>query len=180
MHSSRRLGQRAALAIASLALAGCASTNVSSYVARGTDFSQYQTYRWEVTGRFETGDPRLDNNPFFQERVQATAERQLAAKGFEKVTSGASELVLHYHASVEQKLNVNDADAQNGFCTDCEPYVYDAGTLVIDFVDARTNRLIWRGWAEGSVDGVIDNQQWMEERIDRAVARILEALPRRL
>jgi hypothetical protein len=58
--------------------------------------------------------------------------------------------------------------------------VYDAGTLLIDLVDARTNRLVWRGWAEGSVDGVIDNQEWMEARIDEAVTRILERLPRRL
>jgi len=40
--------------------------------------------------------------------------------------------------------------------------------------------LIWRGWAEGSIEGVIDNQTWMESRIDEAVAKILERLPRNL
>ena len=47
-------------------------------------------------------------------------------------------------------------------------------------VGTRTNKLVWRGWAEGSVDGVIDNQEWMEARIDDAVAQILQRLPRRL
>ena len=58
--------------------------------------------------------------------------------------------------------------------------VYDAGTLVIDLVDARTKTLVWRGWAEGSLEGVIDNQASMEAHIDRAVARVLQQLPPRL
>jgi hypothetical protein len=57
---------------------------------------------------------------------------------------------------------------------------YEAGTLVIDVVDARTNRLIWRGWAENTMDGAIDNQDWMEKTIDHAVARIFTQLPRNL
>jgi hypothetical protein len=61
----------------------------------------------------------------------------------------------------------------------CKPFVFDAGTLVIDLVDAGTNKLLWRGWVEASLDSVVDNQHWMEEQIDEAVARILERLPRR-
>ena len=175
----RVLGQLASLAIVALS-AACASTGVNSYVERGVDFASYQTYRWDVPDRLATGDPRLDNNPFFQERVMAAVDRELATRGFEKVASGESEVILHYHASVEQQLDVNTSHADNGFCTDCEPYIYDRGTLVIDFVDPKTEKLIWRGWAEGSVDGVIDNQKLMEERIDSAVARILDRLPRRL
>jgi hypothetical protein len=39
---------------------------------------------------------------------------------------------------------------------------------------------VWRGWAEDSFDGVVENQDWMEAEIDEAVARILETLPRGL
>ena len=63
---------------------------------------------------------------------------------------------------------------------DCRPYVYEKGTLFVDLVDPRTNQLVWRGWAEGSIDGVIDHQQWMEARVDEAVTQILARLPRRL
>jgi hypothetical protein len=31
--------------------------------------------------------------------------------------------------------------------------VYETGALLIDFVDARTDKLVWRGWAEDGVDG---------------------------
>jgi hypothetical protein len=104
------------------------------------------------------------------------------ARGFEKATSGTPDLLLHYHASVTQRIDVNAIDRQYGYCNsdDCQPYVYEAGTLTIDVVDARANRLVWRGWAEGTVDGVIDNQGWLEQRIDDAVARILARLPRQL
>ena len=123
-----------------------------------------------------TGDPRFDNNRFFQERVEAAVELQLAARGFEK--AGATpDLLVRYYASVDQQVNADGADRPFVACEDCRPFVFDAGTIVVDLIDARTKRLVWRGWEEGSIDGVIDNQQWMEKRIDQAVARIIEQLP---
>ena len=47
----------------------------------------------------------------------------------------------------------------------------------IDLVDRRTNRLVWRGWAAGSIEGLIDDQAWLEKRIDETVARIMLRLP---
>jgi Domain of unknown function (DUF4136) len=180
MYSPSRLVRFAVLALSAVALASCASMNVSSYVARGTDLGRYHTYAWGPAAATSTGDPRLDSNPFFEERVQADVEKQLAARGFEKTSSGAPELWLHYHASVTQRVDANSADQKYGYCNECQPYVYDAGTLVVDLVDARTNQLVWRGWAEDSLDGVIDNQRLLETRVDNAVARIMQRLPPRL
>jgi hypothetical protein len=166
-----------AAAAAALALAGCATMNVSSYVDRRVDFTQFKTYAWEPRVDLATGDPRLDNNPFFHDRVRADVERQLAGRGFEKASSGAPDLVLHYHASVRQRLDLSGVDQRYGTCDDCWAVVFDAGTLTLDMVDARSNRLIWRGWAERSIDGPVDDQELFEQRIDRAVQRIIERLP---
>jgi hypothetical protein len=114
-----------------------------------------------------TGDPRLDNNRFFHERIQTDVENGLNARGFEKTTAGSPDVLIHYHASVTQTFNANGADQPYVTCDDCEPYVYDAGTIVVDLVDARTRRLVWRGWAEGaltapsmtSVDGKADRRR---------------------
>jgi hypothetical protein len=157
--------------------------NVSSYLERGADFTRYRTYSWGPADALDTGDPRLDNNPFFHERIQADVEKQLATRGFEKTASGVPDLLVHYHASISQRVDVNGVDRESGYCGDsdnCRPYVYEAGTLLIDFVDARTDKVVWRGWAEDTVDGVIDNQQLMEQKVDKAVTRILQRLPRRL
>ena len=171
-----------ALMLAAFALTSCASIKVKSFVERGADFARYRTYNWAATDGLETGDPRLDNNPFFLERVQADVEKELAARGFEKTATGA-DLLIHFHASVSQQIEINSIDAESGNCagTDtCRPFVYDAGTLMLDLIDTRTDKLVWRGWAEDSMDGAIDNQRLMEQEIDRAVTKILERLPRRL
>jgi hypothetical protein len=179
MESSRRLEFFAALTICVLALPGCAARSVNSYIERGTDPSVYKRYGWGPAEQASTGDPRLDNNQIFRDRVQAAVEKQLATKGLEKATSELPDLLVHYHVSIEQQIDLRQTD-QSTPCPDCRPFVYDAGTLVIDLVEARTNRLIWRGWSEENVGGVIDNQRWMEERIDQTVTQILKRFPSRV
>ncbi len=99
-------------------------------------------------------------------------------RGFEK--SDSPDMLIHYHASVSQEIHViHDEDSQQSSEAGI-PEVYDAGTLLIDLVDASSHRLLWRAWAEDSFDGVIDNQAWMEQKIDQAVARILAQLPQGL
>jgi hypothetical protein len=166
-----------AVAWATLALAGCATMRVGSFVERGTNFTVYRTYAWASDAQLATGDPRLDNNEFFQARLQAAVEKGLSARGLEKAESGQPDFVLHYHASVTQKVDAGGVDDQYGYCEDCGPSVFDAGTLTLDVVDARTNKLAWRGWAESTFDGVVDNQGWLERRIDEAVGRILQTFP---
>jgi len=178
MTPSRLAGSLLAV-LAALTVAGCASMNTGSFVMRGVDFSAYRTYNWGPAETMATGDPRLDNNRFFHERVQEDVEKHLAIRGFEKRTAGTPDLVLHYHASIDQEIDTSGMDQQYG-CDDCRPFVYDAGTLTLDLVDTRTNKLIWRGWAERSIGGAIDKQEWMERQVDEAVTRILEKLPRRL
>lgn len=171
-----RLAPLFGVAIAALTVTGCAAMRVNSFIERGTNFTVYRTYEWAPADQLATGDPRLDNNEFFQERVQAAVEKGLAARGLEKAAS-APDFVLHYHASVTQRVDTAGVDRKYGYCEDCTPSVFDAGTLTLDIVDARTKRLVWRGWAESTFDGVVDNQEWLEQKIDEAVAQILGRLP---
>jgi hypothetical protein len=181
MHRLTRFAQIGAVVISGFVAAGCGGMTVNSYAERDVDFTQYRTFTWGPPEQRTTGDPRLDNNPFFHERVQRDVERQLARRGYVRVSEGETDLTIHYHASLTQEVDVNGADRDAGYCREgnCQPYVYEAGTLLFDLVDARTSRVVWRGWAEGSVDGVVNNQEWMEEKIDEVVARIFEKCPRR-
>ena len=159
--------------------AGCALKEVSSFTARGVDIRQYQTYRWADGDQPATGDSRLDNNQLFRAQVQRAIDRELAAHRFQQDASGAADLIVRYHAQAAQRLETTDRD-WNGARQGSEPSLYEAGTLVIDLVDARTSTLVWRGWAQGSIDGAIDDQTWLDELVDRAVTRILERLPTRI
>jgi len=175
-----RLALSVVVGVLAAAAASCASMRVSSYLAKDADLARYHSYTWAPSDRLSTGDPRLDNNPFFQERLQSSVDRQLGARGFAREAVTSPDLVVHYHASVSQELDVNNTDREFGHCDagDCRPLLYEAGTIVVDLVDARTNKLVWRGWANDSIDGVIDNQDWLEDKIDQAVNRIMQQLPR--
>lgn len=174
------LARLSAFALAAATLSACATIAVRSFEEPGTNVAKYRTFDWIPSAMRETGDPRLDNNRFFHERIQTDIEKQLVSRGFEKDAEGTPELLVHYHASVTQKINPNGADQPNVNCQDCEPYVFDAGTVVVDLVDFRTGRLVWRGWADDVMDGAIDNQSWMEKRLDEAIQRIFGQLPPRL
>jgi hypothetical protein len=154
--------------------------NVSSHIERGVNFQQYRTYDWGPADALPIGDPRLDNNPFFHDYLQGSVEKQLAAKGLVRSTSGDADLLLHYHASVNHRFEVHGVDRQNGYCyADCEPQVieYEQGTLVLDVVDAETKKVVWRGWAQDSVEGIIDNQERLERQIGEAVTRMMRRFP---
>jgi hypothetical protein len=180
MRPSRTLLFTSALLATSL-LVACAPLSVHSTTGRNVDFKAYKTYRWADDGPRTTGDPRVDGNPFFEGRLVSAAEKELATRGYEK-TDGAADLVLHYHVNFREQFDIADRDASyTRACTDCfVSSVYQAGTIVLDLVDARTNTLVWRSWAEGSMDGAIDNQRFMEERIDAAVKKIVATVPPRL
>ena len=167
-----------------VAAASCAPITTNAYLRRGAAMTSYETYGWGPTDALSVGDPRLDNNEIFDARVRAQVEAALDRRGLEQVTGlGMPDLLVHYHASVTQTIDVRVLDRgyeSHQEVHDRAPLVYDAGTLMIDLVDTQTNQLVWRGWAESAIDGVIDNQAWMEQRIDKAVDRIFLRLPMRM
>jgi Domain of unknown function (DUF4136) len=171
--------------MAALTVYGCATTmNVSSHVEPSVDFAQFRTYDWGPADALPTGDPRLDKDPFFKDHLQGAVEKALATKGLGWSTPGMADLLIHYHANISERIDVDRMDRERGYCTaeGCSPPVvsYEAGTLVLDIIDARTNRLIWRGWAQGSVKDMLDNQDTMARQIDEAVTRMFARFPRPL
>ena len=180
---TRRLLGVAGITVAAFALAGCATMRVSSHVERGRDFSQYRTFDWGPADALPTGDPRLDKDPFFLDHVEGAIEKQMAARGFGRSAASATpDVRIHYHASIDQRIALDEVDRRYGDCysNDCGPRVthYEAGTLVVDIVDARTNTLVWRGWAQNSVEGVLGNRDRLARTIDEGVTRMFLRLPR--
>jgi hypothetical protein len=156
--------------------AGCAATLTRSYVFPGVDLRAYHSYAWESADSLSTGDARLDNNVLFAARVRASVDRELAQRGFERTESANPQLLVHFHATIEQRVDPPMRD-QSTHIVDDPPMVYETGTLFIDFVDARRGGLVWRGWAEGALDDAIDHQALLYARVDAAVQQILRQLP---
>ena len=178
----QRLLSWAVTGLAVLISIGCsAPIRVSAHREREADFTQYRTFAWAPADALPTGDPRLDNNPFFHDYFEGAVEKQLVGRGFEQAESGTADLLLHYHANVRQRFYVGATDSDSPYCsgTDCDGRIteYEAGTLVLDMIDGSTNKLVWRGWAQTSVDGVIENQDRMRDHVADAVARMMRLYP---
>jgi hypothetical protein len=166
----------AAAALLMAASAACAPMTVSSHVEHGLDVTRYRTFEWGVADALPVGDPRLENNPFFRDHLEGAVEKQLAARG---LTHSAThpDLLIHYHASIDHRIEI-DHTVSPRYCptVDCggPPVIgFEAGTLILDFMDADTNRLIWRGWAQHAIDDELENQDHMVKKIDEAVTRML-------
>jgi hypothetical protein len=164
------------VAITALLVAGCASMRVGTYASRDTDFSRYRTYAWAQADAQPIGDARLEHNPIFVDYLQGAVERGLRNDGLLLVPpSTHPDLLVHFHGSVRQVLDVATASRghEHGVSEDVEIIDYDEGTLIVDMVDARTDRLVWRGWAIDSLNGIVDSQDRMEQKVNEAVAKML-------
>jgi hypothetical protein len=127
------------------AAAGCAARmTVSSHSERGLDASAYHTFDWGQPDALPVGDPRLDKNPFFKDQLVGAVEKGLARRGIALASTGAPDLLIHYHANISTRIDVNRADSAYGYCLQgacpLDTTAYEAGTLVLDVIDARTNR----------------------------------------
>src|ERR1041384_5569785 len=165
------------------ALPACATMNVSSHIERGVAFAQFRTWDFGPADALPTGDPRLDNNPFFKDCLEGAVGKALENRHYVRAASGTPDLLVHYHANISKTFDVNGIESRYGYCYDnCQPRVieYEQGTIVLDVVNTHTNRLVWRGWAQDSIDGVIDNQDSLKKEVNRAVARMMALFPRHL
>lgn len=147
-------------------------------------FLRYRTYEWGPADALPAGDARLEEDLFFLDHMQGAVEKALAARGYRLNTFGSPDLIVHYHATVSRRIDVSRLDRVRGECYDaaCNARVidYEAATLVLDVVDARTERLVWRGWAGNTLDSLVDGHRRMAREIDEAVRRMVAQLPRGL
>ncbi len=178
----RRFLRWPAMAVLGLTMSACATMNVSSHVEHGLDFTQYHTWRWAPADALPETNARL-NSPLFQDHFQGAVERQLAARGLVQASDDAApDLLVHYHANLSPQMQVTNDQTGSGACydADCRVRVLesDMDTLVVDVVDAKTNRLIWRGWAQDAIVGTLENPERLENRIREAVAKMFARFPK--
>ena len=177
----RRLMQTMAAVAAASVVSSCAATMGSSHVDTAVNFAAYRSFDWGSPDVFPVGDPRLDRNADFIDRLQGSVEKQLALRGLEHGQAAQADLLIHFHASIDRRLQVAATDARHGYCLDddCRNGVqeYQAGTLIVDVVDRRTDKLVWRGWSQRSVDAVLGDRDRLARMIDDGVAKMFAGFP---
>ncbi len=181
---------RAAAAISMFALSGCATMDSGSFVDRDVDFHGYRTYNWAPADARSGSDPRIAKNAGFNDQLQGEIEKQLAVKGFTGPTRRRPDLLVRYRTAVNERIEVDRTDtaypdrtsSAYGYCSmDCTSRTleYETATLIIDIVDARQRKVVWRGWAMDRLDAVLDNPDRMERKIHEAVTEMMAKFPGR-
>jgi hypothetical protein len=163
---------------ACLALLGTviSAQTVSYDFDRNANFSKFRTYTWVAGSNLNDG--------LNHERIVRAIDTQLAARGFVKLATAANaDVLVAYHARFKEDLQVNGssfgpgayrfAGSRSGTARVEEIVI---GTLAVDMVDARTNKIVWRGMATKELD-VDANPGKREKNINKAAAKIFKNYP---
>ncbi len=156
-------------ALALLVATGCASSlTVASQLAPGASLHSYRTFAFFDAAAGGTGSLDPANRPF----LEAQLRERLVARGFVFGTD-APDLVVRYTALSDDF----DAHSRLGYMDDGKGWEtgfgagvdmvkpYKKGSLVIDLLDARTHKLIWRGTAEGAARPGTDARDKVKEAL---------------
>ena len=55
---------------------------------------------------------------------------------------------------------------------------YEEGTLIVDVAEPKAKAILWRGWAQTDVGGMLDDPREMEKRIRESVRLMMQKFPR--
>jgi hypothetical protein len=132
-------------------------------------FTSLRGYRWLPQG--EGG--------FLDARVRSAINTQLVGKGYDPQPRVPPDFFVTYHVVARDRVEVRDWGYTRGrFGRSASVQQYTEGTLIVDIVDARTMRLVWRGTARGELDPDAPAGD-RERRLKDAVARLLAPFPSR-
>jgi hypothetical protein len=172
------------LAAGALALAGCSSTPTK--VDHGPISAR--TFSFVDTGT-RPAPAFADNRQAVHAAIQDAITKHLATRGITKVAKGGDVTVAYLvivgnnasTASISDYFGYDrDADglqkkAQSAYTGSKNPNYFEAGTLVIDVIDAKTYKLLRRGYATRPVIRNLGADA-RAERIQGAVDEILRDL----
>lgn len=147
-----------------------------------------------VTGKTATDKKVLKTNTIMHDRIVNTVNLQLELQGFVQQKQDPDFLV-NYNITSEKKTDIRTYDNYGGYgpswgwgfgyahrgmaiSTYSETRVdeYQQGTLIIDIIDPKTNRLIWRGVGSKRLPETSDVDV-MDKLIHEIVSNILQKFP---
>ena len=156
--------------LGSLLLMACSASRVTSNRLSTADLAAYNSYT--------VADPDDGSMPWVypakKRYLHMAIEKQAADLCTAPGNSGVAgpDVLISYFVILDAK---HDIEAYSNYygrrrwrypVTEVEIRKYTEGTLLVDFIDARTNQLVW----QGSLTGVLNNGSTkMERTIDKAV-----------
>ncbi len=162
---------------------GCSSIPLTTNYDYDTtaDFTAMKTFGWMPPAGNAVGDDLL------VKRIRSTVNAQLQAKGRTEVAENPDFLIAMqlsgkttYGGSTAVGASVGIPVGRAGTISvgggKSKPHEKTEGTLVLDFVDAKTQSLVWRGTATAAVVPKTSPEE-QQERINQVIAEMLSHFP---
>lgn len=163
------------LASVTLGLTSCSPFNVRSDYAETASFNTYRTYKLRIDD--------LKLNDIDKDRVLNEVSRQLQTKGLS--VSENPDLVINVKANHKK---IKDIQSRNpyGMYGWGGPFGWgvgmsrtwtsnhNEGALIIDLIDAKSNKLVWQGIGSGIS---VDSPRSKQKQIPQIVAEIMASYP---
>ena len=173
------------LALVALLLVGCESgPQVRSITEPGSNLAAYHTYSFAAQPGTNRGGNVTPLTTFFETAI----EREMSARGYQKLDSGG-DLLVNFNARVSERADIESTPApmygygyygyRGGMYMGPEVQTvrYKVGTANIDVVDAKRKVVVWEGIAERELtQDVMRNPQ---PAIDHTVAAMFAQFPGR-
>jgi hypothetical protein len=170
----RRIWATAALVLAFSAVALAIDTKTD--YDHSANFTQYRTFDWKV--------PKAANgvvtNSLVMSRIQAAAAERLTTKGLRRDTA-KPDLYVVAHVAAKDVRDVDYLPPIGGWRSwgwmgpDIIVNEYVKGTIVLDLVDTKTNKLVWRAVTTDTASDLLDVQS--AKNVDKMIADSLEHFP---
>ncbi len=172
------------LLLTGLLIAGCNST--PTRVDKG--LLRVHSYNF-INGGIALAPPATDRRDAIHQLIQKAIVNNLSAKGLER-TDGTGDVLVAYMVIVGNNVSTEaittyfgmgrDADAlhnkaEDAYSSSRNPNHFEAGTLVIDILDAKTYKLLYRNYAVRPILGNATTAV-RGERIQEAVNAVLARL----
>jgi hypothetical protein len=163
------------------ALAGCSTLKVHTQYDPAAPFASYKRYAWLATAPGAEQAAAI-RDPGVRSLVVSAIDREMAHKGLVRTTPDADPdffvSVLGWAQSRIEVTSYGYAYAPAyaygpSYVGPADVSHYTDGTLLLDFVDARTRQLVWRGEATDTVGSASE----VKGSIDEAARRMLEGYP---
>lgn len=143
------------------------------------DFSRFKTYAW---------DKGTLANPLIKQFIVTAVDRELMAKGLQKVDSN-SDLILTTLTATNSDLTMTNPSwapqlnsIATGIPSSSQAWAVTKGTLMVDMSDAKTKNEVWRGIAthtleQGPTGNPVHDAKQVEKPINKAVQKMFKNFP---
>ncbi|MFQ5935324.1 MAG: DUF4136 domain-containing protein [Acidiferrobacterales bacterium] len=155
-----------------LTFATLADAKVSVNFDETVDFAEYKTYAWHK------GTPAADT--LIQSHIENAINDQLGTRGLSK-TADQPDMYVVVHVTTKENKQVIDSwlgyDSKSGhWGRHKQMTTVEVGTLMVDLLDGKSKKLVWRGVATKTLEPRPKNPK---KTIDKIVARMFRRFPPR-